>query len=159
MIENGACACVRVLLKKATSVGDGRPNSRKALSLKKASSAGPATALSGLNQPQLPNKQTQAPKWPCRRARCPYTQPRHAAATARCQRRRRGARGSREKTRIGRRGSPLRSTGALPPPPNRSPSTLLPLRLSHHRASHRDAPVSTRKTERRARDAREKTSA
>ena len=65
--------------------GDGeaiyRPNSRKSAFTKKASSAGPATALSGLNQPQLPNKQTQAPKWPCRRARCPYP-----AATRSCHR-------------------------------------------------------------------------
>ena len=121
-------------------------------------SAGPVTALSGLNQPQLPNKQTQAPKWPCRRARCPYP-----AATRSCHRplsekapRRAGIE---RKTRLGRRRSPLRSIGALPPPRDRSPSALLPLRLSHHRASHRDAPVSTRKTERRARDAREKTSA
>ena len=48
------------------------PNSRKACSRKKASSVGPATALSGLTQPQLPDEQTQAPKWSCQRARCQY---------------------------------------------------------------------------------------
>ena len=132
-----------------------RTNSRKTLSRKKASSATPATALSRLNQPQLPNEQTQAPKWPCPCARCQYP-----AATRSCHRplsEKAPKCAQIEKKRHGRRGaSPLRNTSALPPPPDRSPSALLPLlRLSHHRTSPRDAPVSTRKTERRARDARE----
>ena len=55
------------------------------------------------------------------------------------------ARGHREKTRLGRRGSPSIAPAPHQPSPVRPPSALLPLRLSHHRASHRDAPVSTRK--------------
>ena len=55
------------------------------------------------------------------------------------------ARGHREKRNLGAAALLFVTPAPHLPPPVRPPSALLPLRLSYHRASHRYAPVSTRK--------------
>ena len=103
----------------------------------------PATALNDLNRPQpSTTDQSQTPKQPYRRARHPYQEAAspscHCALSEKAPRRA----GIEEENATKRRGSCSSQRPSPPWPPGKSSSAPLPLRLSHHRASHREVRVA-----------------